>query len=89
MEHNLTSLHDQVQPVQVAAQRERPNYPSRSCVGISATHSRTALVAEMVNERGLDVHYVTVRALGAGVWARNRQALPTTPASHKRFLESG
>ena len=33
-------------------------------------------VAEMVNERGIDVNYTTVCALGTRVWKRNRQALP-------------
>ena len=35
-------------------------------------------LAEMVNERGMDVHHTTVCALGAGVWARIRQALPSS-----------
>lgn len=30
------------------------------CGGIAVTHSAIALVAEMVNERGLDVHHTTV-----------------------------
>lgn len=33
-------------------------------------------VAEMVNERGIDVNHTTVCALGTRVWKRNRQALP-------------
>ena len=31
-------------------------------------------VAEMVNERGIDIHHTTVLRYRAGVWIRNRQA---------------
>ena len=35
-------------------------------------------VAEMVNERGLDIHYTTVFRSRAEVRLRNRQAMPST-----------
>ena len=40
----------------------------------------------MVNEWGLDVHNTSVDRARAGVWARNRQALPTPPAPDQRLM---
>ena len=83
----LTVFHVQVQPVQVTS------LPSAQiilrCVRWYCSYPLSyRQVAEMVNERGMDVHHKSSVSLGTRVWARIGQALPTSLASYKWFMAS-